>query len=200
MIITIGAPLALISLILTAGACVLMFFVVLGGTRDRTPLNDIYFLRADTSNISGAPRLARWTLWNACETENGRNVCPSPRAAYPLDPPRNFGQDEDIPDDFIGSVHTIRWPLHPTRTPWADDDECSTKKYFYLTRFMFAFILIALFWAVLSLFTGLLALCSRLGGALSGFLASLALFFQTIVAALMTCVSFFTLVLFMIER
>ncbi|KAI9885048.1 MAG: hypothetical protein M1823_003147 [Watsoniomyces obsoletus] len=157
------APLALVSLILTAGACLLLFLVVLGGTRDRTPLDDIYFLRAETSGIGGAPREARWTLWNACETENGRNVCPSVRAAYPLDPPRNFGSDDDIPADFIG-----------------------TKKYYYLTRFMFAFILIALFFAVLSLFTGLLALCSRLGGALSGLLAAVALFFQTVTAALMT--------------
>lgn len=51
---------------------------------------------------------------------------------------------------------------------------------------MFAFYLIALFFAVVALFTGLLALCSRLGGYLSGLNTSIALFFQTLAAALMT--------------
>lgn len=55
-----------------------------------------------------------------------------------------------------------------------------------MTRFLFAFFIIGLFFAVCSLFTGLLALCSRLGGALSGLLAAVALFFHSIVAALMT--------------
>jgi len=54
---------------------------------------------------------------------------------------------------------------------------------------MFAFYLIALFFAVLALFTGVLALCTRIGAFLSGLNAGLALFFQTITAALMTSVS-----------
>jgi hypothetical protein len=91
------------SLILTAGAVLLLFFVILGGTRDRTPLDDIYFLRAETSGIRGAPRLARWTFWNACETgPNGRNQCSSVSPAYPFDPPRNFGTTEGVPSQFIG--------------------------------------------------------------------------------------------------
>lgn len=46
-----------------------------------------------------------------------------------------------------------------------------------------AFCLIALFFAVVALFTGLLAPCSRLGGYLSALNTSVALFFQTISAA-----------------
>lgn len=53
---------------------------------------------------------------------------------------------------------------------------------------MFAFYLIALFFAVVALFAGLLALCSRLGGYLSGLTTAVALFFQTLAAALMTYV------------
>lgn len=155
--------LAIISLILTAGACLLLFFVVLGGTRNVTPLNDVYFLRADTSNISGAPRMTRWTLWDACATSPDElNDCGSAKPAYPLDPPRNFGT-LGVPGGFL-----------------------NTNRYYLMTRFMFAFILIALFFAVLAFFAGLLALVSRLGGALSGLLAGIALFFQCIVAALMT--------------
>lgn len=155
-------PLAILSLFFTAGAILLMFFVVLGGTRDRTPLDDIYFLRANTG-IAGAPETSRWTLWNVCGTENGRNSCDSVRPAYPFDPPRNFGTNENVPSQFIG-----------------------TKKYYLMSRFMFAFLLIALFFAVCSFFTGLLALFSRLGGAMSGALAATALLFHSAAAALMT--------------
>lgn len=55
-----------------------------------------------------------------------------------------------------------------------------------MSRFMFAFYLIALFFAAISLLTGLLALCSRLGGYLSGLNTMIALGSQTIAAALMT--------------
>lgn len=92
-------------------------------------------------------------------------MCGAVHPAFPLDPPsgRNFNTTTNIPVQFIG-----------------------TRKYFYLTRFMFAFVLIALFFAVCSLFTGLLALCSRIGSYLSGFLNMIALFFQTLTACLMT--------------
>ena len=51
---------------------------------------------------------------------------------------------------------------------------------------MFAFILIALFFGVISLFLGLLALCTKLGSYLDSAVVSVALFFQSIAAALMT--------------
>lgn len=51
---------------------------------------------------------------------------------------------------------------------------------------MFAFALIALFFMACSLFTGLLALCSRIGSYLSSFLNMVGLFFQTLTACLMT--------------
>lgn len=53
---------------------------------------------------------------------------------------------------------------------------------------MFPFIIIGLFFAVLSLFTGLLAMCTRIGGYISGFLSWLALTFQVITTCLMTYV------------
>jgi len=51
---------------------------------------------------------------------------------------------------------------------------------------MFAFYLIALFFGACALLTGLLALCTRIGAYLSGLNALIALFFQTLAAALMT--------------
>lgn len=61
-----------------------------------------------------------------------------------------------------------------------------------MTRFMFAFMLIALFFAVMGLFTGLLALCTRIGAYLSGLLTTIAAFFQAIQVSLMTYVSPFS--------
>jgi hypothetical protein len=51
---------------------------------------------------------------------------------------------------------------------------------------MFAFYLIALFFAIIAFFSGLLAICSRLGGYLSALTTSIALFFQALSAALLT--------------
>ena len=55
---------------------------------------------------------------------------------------------------------------------------------------MFAWILIALFFAVFSLIFGVFALCSRIGSYLSSVLCFVALFFQTLTATFMTCVVF----------
>lgn len=60
--------------------------------------------------------------------------------------------------------------------------------YYYLSRFMFAFFIISLFFSVVGLFASLLAFCSRLGSYLSGLTVAIALFFQIIAASLMTYV------------
>ncbi|KAK3078864.1 hypothetical protein LTS18_006438 [Coniosporium uncinatum] len=160
--------LGLVSLILTAGGILLQFLVILSGIHTyAVPLNLVYFLQADTSGISNAPNPARWTFFSICGVgPNGHNAnCGPIRAALPFDPPnsQDFGTTNGVPPAFIGTNH-----------------------YYYLSRFMFAFYLIALFFAVLALFTGVLALCTRIGSFLSGANAALALFFQTITAALMT--------------
>ncbi|KAL8791273.1 MAG: hypothetical protein Q9213_000230 [Squamulea squamosa] len=150
--------LALVSLILIAGAGLLIFLTLLGGAIDKNPTNQFYFLEADTNGLGTAPSLTRWTFWSTCSVTDGRNVCPKVKAAYPFDPKRNFGTD----DIFGGS------------------------KYYLETRFMFAFVIIALFFTVCALFLGLLALISRIGSFLSSATCSVALFFQTVTAALMT--------------
>ena len=71
---------------------------------------------------------------------------------------------------------------------WQSTDQVgiSSKKYYLETRFMFAFEFIALFFTACALVLGLLALCSRIVSFLDSALCSVALFFQTITAALMT--------------
>ncbi|KAL8710241.1 MAG: hypothetical protein Q9220_005172 [cf. Caloplaca sp. 1 TL-2023] len=150
--------LALVSLILIAGACLLILFTLLGGAIDKNPTNKFYFLEAATDGLGSAAATTRWTFWNACSVVNGKNVCPKVHAAYPFDPNRNFGTSMS----FGGT------------------------KYYLETRFEFAFVLIALFFAVCALFLGLLALFSRIGSFLSSAMCSIALFFQTMTAALMT--------------
>jgi len=161
----------MISLILVAGGVLLMFFILLAGAVDGSPVNRWYFLEADTSNIPGAPPLSRWSYWNVCGVDGSRTACGDANyekvhPAFPLDPSshRTFDTDVNVPQNFVDN-HGY---------------------YFLMTRFMFAFMLIALFFAVCALFTGLLALCTRIGAYLSGFLTLIALFFQLIQASLMT--------------
>ncbi|KAI9655719.1 MAG: hypothetical protein M1821_005154 [Bathelium mastoideum] len=157
----------LASLLLLAGGILLQFLVILSGTTQANPENQIYFLQTSTNGIPGARNPSRWTFFSICGVDvNGRNTnCGSRVPALPFSPPntRDFGTTVGVPPEFLGTHH-----------------------YYYLSRFMFAFYLIALFFSVLSLFTGLLALCSRLGNYISGLNVGIALFFQSIAAALMT--------------
>jgi len=157
--------LAILSLILTAGAVLLQFFVILTGGVNSAPLNRFYFLEASTSNIPNARNPSRWTFFAICGAgDNGYNDnCGKSVPALAFDPPRNFGTTENIPEQFM-----------------------ATHMYFYLSRFMFAFWLIALVFGSIALLTGLLALVSRLGGYISSLTTFIALFFQALAAALMT--------------
>jgi len=158
--------LGLISLILLAAGILFQFFVILSGAVNKNPETQIYFLQASTNGIPQARNPSRWTFFSICGVENGRNAnCGAIVPALPFDPPRgsNFGTTTGVPGSFVGTRH-----------------------YYYLSRFMFAFYLIGLFFAVCALFTGMLALCTRLGAYLSGLNTGLALFFQALAASLMT--------------
>ncbi|KAJ5773620.1 hypothetical protein N7457_008516 [Penicillium paradoxum] len=161
------ASLGFLGLFFMASSILLIFLTLLGGARNSNPLNQIYFLQADTGNIPNAPPISRWTFWNVCGVKNGRNDCGTSHPDFPFDPPshRNFDTTQNVPPEFIGTNH-----------------------YFLTSRFMFPFIIIGLFFAVCSLFTGLLAMCTRIASYLSAFLAWIALTFQVITTCLMTAV------------
>ncbi len=89
-----GPALALVSLILIAGAALLIFLTLLGGAIDKNPTNQFYFLQANTEGLGDAAPLTRWTFWSSCSVTDGRNVCPGVRPAYPFDPRRNFGTED----------------------------------------------------------------------------------------------------------
>ncbi|KAF2477300.1 SUR7-domain-containing protein [Lindgomyces ingoldianus] len=157
----------LLPLIILTGGILLQFFTILSGAINSSPVTQFFFLEASNiGNIPNARNPSRWTFFAICgvNPSNGHNAnCGSLLPALPFDPPRNFGTDDNIPNQFI-----------------------RTHQYYYLSRFMFGFYLMALFFAVVALFTGVLALCSRLGGYLSGLTTAVALLFQTLAASLMT--------------
>ena len=156
------------AIVLLAGGIVLQFLTILSGAVQSSPTNLVYFLQASTDGVSGGrdnlPNPIRWTFFALCGNENGKNAnCYPVRAALPFDPPRNFGTENGVAEAFLNG-----------------------NKFYYLSRFMFAFYLIALFFAVVSFLLSVFALCARLGSYLTGFTVFLALFFQTLAAALMT--------------
>jgi hypothetical protein len=97
--------LGFLGLFFMAGSILLIFLTLLGGARNSTPLNEIYFLQADTGNIPGAPPVSRWTFWNVCSVNsNGKSVCGTSHPDYPFDPPshRTFNTTVNVPHQFIG--------------------------------------------------------------------------------------------------
>ena len=162
-----NAILAPVSLVLMAGAIVMMIFVILSGVRDVKPLNETYFLRADTHDITGARSVTQWTYLYMCGPGNER--C---SGAWP-DPPVGWAWAADArgaPPGLVGDKggHT------------------TSSYYFYMWRFGWVFYLIGFFFAVVGFFAGFLACLGRLGAALAGLTGITALFFTSLAASLMT--------------
>ena len=108
-----GPLLALISLILLAGGIVLQFFVVLSGATYGTPENLVYFLRADTSTITGAPAESAWNFLALCGYGTNVQSCKGTQAALPFQPDQNFGTTTGVPPQFLGyTAKDTRKPLH----------------------------------------------------------------------------------------
>jgi len=156
------------SLILIAGSIVLLFFVVLSGLKNTTPLNKTYFLKADTSTIAGSGRaVSQWTYFYVCG--EGNTDCGSPVPALPIGYAW-VGGSAGAPDSLVGG--------HAKGT--------TSKYYFWMWKFGWVFYLMALILDVFGFFTSLLAPCSRLASGLSGLIMAFALFWMTLAAALMT--------------
>jgi len=156
------------SLILIAGSIVLIFFVVLSGVKNTSPLNKTYFLQADTSSIAGSGRaVSQWTYFYVCGA--GNQGCGKPVPALPFGYAW-VGGSAGAPAELVGSHGK-----HTTST-----------HYYYLWRFGWVFYLMGLFFDVVGFFAALLAPCSRLASGLSGLIIGMAWFWFTLGAALMT--------------
>ncbi|KAF7877194.1 hypothetical protein EAF04_000879 [Stromatinia cepivora] len=156
-----------ISLILIGASIMFMFFVILGGVTQTTPLDKTQFLRADTSSIAGARPISQWNYFRVCG--DGNTDCGSSVPALPFGYAWVGGGD-GAPSSLLGS--------HGKNT--------TSSSYYYMWRFGWVFYLMGLFFAVFAFFTSMLAVCSRLGSYLGAFLTMVALFFFSIAASLMT--------------
>jgi hypothetical protein len=160
----------LIALVFLAGGIVLQFLVVLSGL-ETMPENQIYFLQARLpNNAQGIPNPVRWTWLRLCGVDGQTDLnanCLATAADVPFSPVDNFSGTNaanNLPSTFADN-----------RNYW-----------YYLSRIGWAFYIIALFFAALAIFTGLLALCTRLGAYLSSSFTFLAVGMQAVAASLMT--------------
>ena len=153
-----------------AGSLLLLWFIILSGIKDSTPLNKVYFLRADTSGITGARDITQWTYFKFCG--DGNSDCGKAR------PAPAFGR---------------AWSSNPSNAPSSlvggRAGDTTSNKYFFLWRFGWVFMLITLFFETLAFFSGFLACCGRLGSAISALIAMGALFCSSVAMSLMTYVS-----------
>ncbi|KAK9359743.1 SUR7/PalI family-domain-containing protein [Lipomyces starkeyi] len=157
--------LKLLPFILLSGATLLLLFIILAGVKDSNPLNRIFYFEADTSGIGNAPPTSRWTLWNVCGVSNGLNSdCSSNKPAYAFQPDVNFGSTSGVPSAILNNHST----------------------YYYLSRFSFAFFLIATIFSGFAFLSGLFALFSRLATAVTAGLALAALITAIIASSLAT--------------
>jgi hypothetical protein len=100
-----GGGLGFASLILIAGAIVLMFFVVLSGVTNTTPLNKTWFLRADTASLPGSGRaVSQWTYFYVCG--EGNQNCGAAVPALPLGYAW-VGGTQGVPANIIGYVISV---------------------------------------------------------------------------------------------
>ncbi|KAI9163209.1 Protein SUR7 [Paramyrothecium foliicola] len=162
-----NAGLSVAGLVLLATSLLFLFFIILSGLTNVTPLNKTYFLRADTSGITGAREVTQWTYFYFCG--EGNQDCGSARAAPPFGQAWD-GNADNVPSDLIGG----------------HGGDTTSRRFFYLWRFGWVFFIIALFFEVLAFFSGFLACCGRLGAAISSLVSAFALFCLTIAVSLMT--------------
>lgn len=162
-----NAGLGAAGLVMLAGSLVLLFFVILSGVTNTTPLNKTYFLQADTSGITGARQVTQWTYFYFCGPNN--QDCGSARAA-PAFGKAWDGNAANVPDGLFGS----------------HGGDTTSRRLFYLWRFGWVFFIISLFFEVMAFFAGFLACCGRLGAAISSLVSSFALFCLSIAVSLMT--------------
>ncbi|KAK6203372.1 SUR7/PalI family-domain-containing protein [Scheffersomyces amazonensis] len=152
----------ILNLFFLAGAILLLIFTVLAGSSSSYPLDRFYWLAADTQHIPNAPQEAAWTFWGVCEKDDYTQCTLGP--AYPISPVDNFNTQENVPQSFISNRDV----------------------YYYLTRFSFAFTIVALCFSGLAFIIDILGLCFLVVDKVVIFLVTVGLFFLFAFAAFQT--------------
>lgn len=166
----------LLQCLFCAGTTLMLLFIVFGGGVDSSPFNHFYWVQADTSKIPSANAdVTRWTFWGVCKLSDWSSAaydsCPGLGPAVPISPIDNFGNSTvGIPTDFINN----------------------RDNYYYLSRFSFAFILIALIFSGIGFIGSLFALFWQSMANVITFFVSLSLLFCLVASCLITAVSVMT--------
>lgn len=163
------------ALLLLAGATLMLLFTVFAGSIDHFPFNKFYWVQAVTSGIPSANAdVTRWTFWGICHPENysdsKASYCPALGPDVPMSPLDNFGNSTGIPQDFITNRDT----------------------YYYLSRFSFPFLLLALIFTGVAFILNIFAICSKSMKQASFLMIGLGCLFCTVGACLITAVSALT--------
>lgn len=124
-----------IQMVFLAGGSLLLLLIVLSGSIDHFPINEFYWIQADTSGITNAPDYSRWTFWGLCSNRSRNNQCQDLAPLYPFSPVDNFGTTSNVPSSFVSDRNV----------------------YYYLTRCSWAFFLIALIFVGVSFISSLFA-------------------------------------------
>ncbi|XXH02632.1 MAP kinase kinase Wis1 [Hypoxylon texense] len=165
----LNAYLAPLSLLFLAGSLVMLWFIILSAVTTTTPLNQTYFLSARTDGITGARSVTQWAYFYICG--EGNTDCSRAAPAPPLGWAWS-GNPSNAPPELVGT----------------HGGDTTSFYYYYMWRFGWVFYLIALVFSVLAFFCGFVACFGRLGSAIAGLTALVALFFHTIATSLMTAV------------
>ncbi|KAH0495681.1 hypothetical protein TgHK011_009215 [Trichoderma gracile] len=162
-----NALLGTAGLTLLSTSLLFIWFLILPGVADDTPFRKTYYLRADTSGITGARPVSQWTYFFICGRDN--QDCGDAHPAIPF----GFAWDsnaQNVPPGLGGSHGSHTTSFH----------------YFFMWRFGWVFLLMTLFFEVLALFTAFISCCGRLGAALAFVVSSIALFWYSLAVALIT--------------
>ncbi|ORY78932.1 SUR7/PalI family-domain-containing protein [Protomyces lactucae-debilis] len=90
--------------ILLVGTIIMLFFVVLAGSQPSNPLNRLYYLEVKLTSLNypSPDKTVRWTTWNICGVQDGKNVhCSKNQAGHTYDPAK---QVPDAQPPLPGSV------------------------------------------------------------------------------------------------
>ncbi|KAI9640412.1 Eisosomes component [Ciborinia camelliae] len=160
-------PMGTVSAVLLGAAIMFMFFVILGGITNSTPLDKTQFLSADTSSIAGARPVSQWNYFTICGEGNKDcgNTVPDPPLGYAW-----VGGGDGAPPSLLGA--------HGKHT--------TSYSYYYMWRFGWVFYLMGLVFTVFAFFISVIAICSRLASFAGALMTALALFWFTLAASLMT--------------
>lgn len=156
-----------LNLFFLAGTMLLLLFIIMAGSGDHTPLN-FYWVRADTSKISGAYSESAWSFWGVCSYPGFKDCQRGP--AYPMSPKDNFQTLQGVPPDLLHYRNNL----------------------YYLSRFGFCFVVIAICFTGVALIVDLLGFFFQIVDKIVAIFVGIALFFISGYNALYTSAAVMT--------